>query len=164
MGASKDWAYERFMSERGNTSPSNPTLAPLVNQIGGERKIVKGRLGDVEFQVNPTTIELGGGKNWSEIAIPGSEVPLMQLGSGKSNTFSFELYINEWMFGKKINANKFVEEIYRCRGSRKPVKFVMGHLVKNVIVNEINITVNSFNPDLSFREVTMTVTLTTVYI
>lgn len=164
MGGAK-WVYERFLKQyKIEKSAERKKTPPVSNQIGGKRKVVKGRLGNAQFQVNPTTISYGGGMNWTEVPSAGMSVPLMQLGCGMSNTFSFELYINEWMFDYKVNAQEFVNEIFRCRGSQRPVKFIIGKMVKDVIVNSCEITAQSFNPDMTFREVTMSITLTTVYL
>lgn len=155
-----DWALNRVKSEYKKTKRrSKRKSAKISNQIGGHRKVVKGRLDKLTFQVNPTTIAYGGGVNWTEVGVPERYAPLIQSGSPKTETVAFELYMDEWMFDHKINVQDSVDWIHTLRDSRQCVKLVLGNFVRWVVISDCQTSGESFNPNLSLREVKINMTL-----
>jgi hypothetical protein len=133
----------------------------MGNSIGtGMRQITKGRLGDLTFQVNPTVISGGGGGySWADITSPGMLKPIKVRGAGIAKTWSFELYVNEWMFDRKINVQDFIDKLDAMKDQGDPVDLVIGAKVYHVVIIDAPVTSQAFNPDLSVREATIAIQL-----
>lgn len=131
------------------------------NKVGmAVRNVTKAKLGSLTFQVNPTTMTNTGGGEWTEIKSPGMAKPIQQYVGGKSNTITMDVYVNEWLLGMYKNAETFIRQIRVYRDSKVPAYFVRGSVATLVVVTDCSDVISSFNPDLSYREATISVTLT----
>lgn len=133
------------------------------------RKVTKGKLGDLTFQLNPTTINYaGGGWTWNDIPSPGMLNVMTQKGAGKPFTIQFELYVNERMqplhkFPRpKFSVNDFTIKLNSYRDSSTTVLLAMGSKVYKVVVTEFSYVGVSFNSDFNIYESTFNCTFRVV--
>lgn len=125
------------------------------------RKIVKGKLGDLKFQLNPTTTNYDGGAVWSQINSPGMSKPIISYSYGKPETFSFELWFNTRHINP-VNIQYVFKKLMEYRNSKKPVIFAYGTFVKRVVVLECPISIEALDSKLNLTELKVPVTLQVV--
>lgn len=143
-------------------STTTKVVKQLSNLDFSARKVTKARLGSLVFQVNPTTMSFGGGAEWVEVKSAGLFHPIHQLGSMKSGTVSFEIYLNEGMTTKAVNAQKFVDTITAMSVSGKSYLLVLGsNPAKTVVIGDCTVQGEAFNSDLTIREARINVVLST---
>ena len=154
------WVLQEYQKNHARAQTRNGLAGKRVNQIGEKRKVVKGMLDNVVFQVNPTTIEWSEGSQWTTTDTPSRYAPFLQAGCNKPKVISFTLHVDEWMFDPKVNAELMEAELSRMANQHFAVVFVLGQRVENVIITNYQVTVQSFNPDLTLREFDATIELT----
>lgn len=120
------------------------------------RKVTKGKLGDLEFQFNPSQIVDSGGVVWSEINSPGMTTPIVQYAHGKSKAYQFEVYVNDKAM-QPVNVSSFVRTIKSYRESKEPVIFAFGNFVQRCVINDTQITYQAFDKSLNPIEATINI-------
>lgn len=136
------------------------------------RSIVKGKLGDLVFPLNPTTLQYGGGIEWIPINSPGMSNPIWQSGNAKPHTISFELYINKKFqtfegtldFIKTVDVAECLAYLRKYRGSREAIIFAYGdHYVNRVVVADMTISGETYDSLLRIVELKAQITLNVVF-
>jgi|SRR3712207_6124500 len=122
------------------------------------RKVRKGRLGDVEFQLNPTTMDVENGNNWTFIESPGMEQAIPMRTTGKPLTYSFELYMNSDHMNH-CDVNGCLEKLNRYRKSSEPVIFAWGRMALRAVITDCKVQVLAWNKELGIKEVKVPITL-----
>lgn len=146
------WVLNEYQKNYARAQTRTIPAGKRVNQIGYQRKIVKGMLDNLVFQVNPTSIDWEEGANWVTTDSPSRYAPFLQAGCNKPKVITFVLHVDEWMFGKPVNAEQTEAELSRMANQHFAVTLVLGKRVENVVVSSYKVTAQSFNPDLSLRE------------
>lgn len=122
------------------------------------RKVVKGRLGDLTFQLNPTTMSYDAGSIWAQINSPGMDNPISSYSYGKPKTFSFELWVNT-RHEAPTNISDIFTKLNKYRNSKEPVLFAYGSFVVKVIVTQCPFDIQAWNNKLSITEMKIPITL-----
>lgn len=122
------------------------------------RKVVKGKLGDLTFQLNPTTMSYDAGGVWAQINSPGMTNPISSYSYGKPKIFNFELWINK-RHEAPVNVAEVFEKLNKYRNSKEPVIFAYGSFVCKVIVTECPFNIEAWNKNLSITEMKIPITL-----
>lgn len=161
MSQEYQWVLAEYKKAKSRASSRSGKKAKAhVNKMGHERKITKGKLDNLTFQVNPTTMKFKGGAKWINVDSPSRYSPFWQAGCDLPEVITFDLYFNEWILGKKVNGEQFVAELERMRNQHFAVKFIWGKRVYDVLVTNYEMEAESFNPDLTIREATVSLELT----
>ena len=126
------------------------------------RKITKGRLGDIKFQLNPTNINYDAGGTWATISSPGLDKPITSYSYGNPGIISFELWIYE-RHEIPVNATEVYKKLDEYRKSKEPIIFAFGSFVTRVVITSCPITLESWNPQLQLKELRVQITLQEVY-
>ncbi len=122
------------------------------------RKVTKGKLGELTFQLNPSNMQYDAGGVWAQINSPGMGKPILSYSYGKPRTFTFELWINKRHEAPVDMAHVF-STLHKYRLSKEPVIFAYGSLVCKVIVLECPFNIEAWNNNLSITEMKIPVTL-----
>lgn len=122
------------------------------------RRVVKGRLGDLTFQLNPTTMQYDTGGVWAQINSPGMTNPISSYSYGKPKQFKFELWINR-KHQAPVNMGDTFNKLHRYRNSKEPVIFAYGSFVCKVIVIDCPFDIEAWNSNLSITEMRVPITL-----
>lgn len=122
------------------------------------RKVTKGKLGELTFQLNPTNMQYDAGGVWAQINSPGMPKPILSYSYGKPKTFNFELWVNK-RHEAPVNMAEVFNKLNEYRNSKKPVIFAYGSFVCKVIVLECSFNIEAWNNNLSITEMKIPVTL-----
>ena len=152
MSVEYQWVLDEYQKNYNRAKTREGKAGQRVNRIGEPRKVTKGMLDNLVFQVNPETISWSEGATWATSDSPSRYVPLIQHGCNKPKIVSFELYVNEWMFDRKVNAELFEAELSRMANQHFGLILLLGEMAEFVVINNYEVTVESFNPDLTLRE------------
>lgn len=112
-----------------------------------ERKVTKGRLGDMIFQFNPSTITYGGGATWNTVSSAGGTKPITQYGTGLPDVFNFELWMSERTF-VGVDAKAQMDLLDSYRKSKSSVVFVYAGFSRRVVITECTIEIEELNKEL----------------
>ena len=127
------------------------------------RKITRGKLGDFNFPINPTTLKYDGGVEWKPINSPGMANPLWQSGNAKPHTISFELYVTK-KIETYVDVSACLAYLRKYRGSRESIVFAYGeHYVNKVVVADLSITGERYDELLRCVEFKAQITLNVVF-
>lgn len=124
-------------------------------------KVTKAKLGDITFQLNPTTITHDGGSVWSEVNSPGMSQPIQVYSYGKAETYNFEMYIYT-RHKESVDAEYIVNKLNEYRKSKQSVIFRYGRFVGRVIVRECPFNVEAINKNMTLQELRIPITLVRV--
>ena len=122
------------------------------------RKVTKGRLGDLTFQLNPTNMQYDAGGVWAQINSPGMDKPILSYSYGKPRTFTFELWVNK-RHEAPVNMSEVFNKLNTYRLSKEPVIFAYGTFVCKVIVLECSFNIEAWDRNLNITEMRISVTL-----
>jgi hypothetical protein len=122
------------------------------------RKVTKGRLGELTFQLNPSNMQYDAGGVWAQINSPGMDKPILSYSYGKPRTFTFELWVNKRHEAPVDMAHVF-NTLHKYRLSKEPVIFAYGSFVCKVIVLECPFNIEAWSKNLSITEMKIPVTL-----
>ena len=125
--------------------------------------IVRGSLGEVPFQFNPTEFEeSGGGAVWSETVAPAMRQPILTYGSGSVKTITFELYMNERALGRPVNIGACISKFreYHEKGEEIYLFYYKG--AEKVVINEMTVTILGLDSGLNPIEANIEFELYTV--
>lgn len=125
------------------------------------RKVLKGQLGDLKFQLNPTSMAHDGGAVWSEITSPGLATPISSYSYGNSEIYSFELWFNK-RHQVKCDVAKAYKTLKTYRNSKTKHVFVYGSIAKNVIVQECSFQIDAWDSKLNVTEFRASISLKVV--
>jgi hypothetical protein len=124
----------------------------------GRRALVKGRLGEIKFQFNPTEDTDDGGYTWNEIDSPGMSKPLFQAGSGKPREITFDLYFNQ-KYSTNYGVKRALNLLIEYRNSTKSYVFTYGTFVGRVLIYGATIKITSRDYKLNPTEATASVSM-----
>lgn len=119
--------------------------------------MMKGVLGDITFQFNPTEMTIDGGIAWSNIVSAGND-PVAHAGSFNPSTIEFELWIYTKGF-RPVDIQKQYDLLLQYRRSRTPIAFAFGSTAYEVIVLTCPINIKAWNKDASLRELAVPIKL-----
>ena len=125
------------------------------------RKVIKGKLGDLTFQLNPTAMTHDGGAVWTDITSPNMKKPISSYSYGNPETYTFELWFNE-RHEVKCNVNKAYKTLDQYRKAKKALIFAYGNLVKTVVIQSCSFQIETWDKDLKVAEFRATLTLKVV--
>lgn len=125
-------------------------------------RITRGKLGDIEFQLNPTEIVHDDGAVWSEINSPGMARPITNYSYGRAGTYQFELYFNKKYY-RSVDIPAVLTKIKQYRTSKSTVLFTYMGTTTKVVVLDCSIRIMSMNKNLVPTEVTISMTLKEIY-
>jgi hypothetical protein len=132
-------------------------MAGLFNQ-----NITKGRLGNIDFQLNPTEITHDDGANWGEIVSPGMQRPITTYNSGRAGTYTFTLYFNN-KHTKAVNIPAVKKELQSYRIGRAPLLFTYMGSTTKVVMQECSFQILSMDSKLNPTEMNVSITLKEIY-
>lgn len=102
------------------------------------KKITRGKLGSLTFQINPTEISRSVGGAYNEIASPGMKNPIIVYGGGNNLVYSFDLYLNARHQNKlPVPIKKYIETFEGYSNNGEPVLFTYMGESKKVIVESV---------------------------
>lgn len=129
------------------------------------KKITKGKLGDLVFQINPTEFTRSTAGVYNEVASPGMHKPIIVYGGGSNRTYQFDLYLNKRHANPlPYNIQHYIDTFERYSEHGDIVLFTYAGKSQRVIVESVDTTVlgmdESLNPieatiSLSLKEITL---------
>ena len=122
------------------------------------RKVTKGKLGELTFQLNPSNMKYDTGGVWAQINSPGMSKPILSYSYGKPRVVTFELWVNKRHEAPVDMAHVF-NTLHKYRLSKKPVIFAYGSFVCKVVVLECPFNIEAWSKNLSITEMKIPVTL-----
>ena len=125
------------------------------------RKVVKGKLGELVFQLNPTTMKYDAGSVWAQIDSPGMENPISVYSYGKPKEFSFELWINK-KHDVPVDVGFVFNTLNKYRNSKAPILFAYGSFVVKVVVIDCPFEIEAWNNKLSIIEMKIPITIRSI--
>lgn len=121
-------------------------------------KLLKGRLGNIRFQYNPSSIEYTGGRSWLNITSAGMK-PIPTSGGFLPQTLSFELMFTGRSF-EPVEIDQIFKQLVAYRESAEPVAFIFGSSVAvYAYVIDCPIRMEAFNRNLALLEFKVPITL-----
>jgi hypothetical protein len=123
--------------------------------------LLKGRLGEITFQVNPTSIIDSGGREWINVVSAGMR-PIPVSTGWKPRTLTFDMLFNYNIF-VDLDMERVLSLLKIYRNSDATIKFVFGEAYAvdcNVI--DCPIQLESFYWNLSVTEIKIPITLQVV--
>lgn len=119
--------------------------------------IARGKLGNVEFQFNPSEFTDTFGVIYNEISGAGGSYPVLVFGGGKTRTLQFTIFLDgvekPGSVRQMINElNSYVPQA-RTGGdyqfhSPPTILFAFGWFVKECILESVTVRYTAFTPDL----------------
>lgn len=121
-------------------------------------KLVKGRLGEIKFQLNPSKIDYNGGREWFNITSAGMR-PIPVSGSYKARTLSFELIFTNRAF-IEVDMQDVFDKLLKYRMSANSVPFVFGGaFAEEVYVIDCPMSIEAFSSGLNVHELKVPIVL-----
>ena len=107
------------------------------------KKITRGKLGSLRFQINPTEYSRSTGGVYNEVASPGMRNPIIVYGGGSNKVFTFDLYLNaRHQNTLPVPIKTYIDTFEEYSETGQPVMFTyMGESTK-VIVESVSTTVH----------------------
>lgn len=122
------------------------------------RKVTKGKLGELTFQLNPSDMQYEAGGVWAQINSPGMSSPILSYSYGKPRVFTFELWVNR-RHQAPVNMADVFNKLHKYRLGKESVIFAYGSFVCKVIVLECPFNIDRWNKNLSITEMRIPITL-----
>lgn len=126
-----------------------------------DRKIKKGTLGDLVFQLNPTSMTHDGGAVWADIPSPGIKTTVSSYSYGNPEIFTFELWFNN-RHAIVCDVPKAYKTLDKYRKAKTQVLFTYGTTVKKVVVQSCSFQIEAWDKKLNVSEFRATVSLKVV--
>ena len=122
------------------------------------RKVTKGKLGDITFQLNPSDMVYNAGANWAMTNSPGMPNPLSSYSGGKEKTFTFELWLCK-NHEHPVDMGTVFNKLNAYRNSKEPVLFAYGSFVCRCVVTDCPFNIEKWNSKLSITHMRVPITL-----
>lgn len=107
------------------------------------KKITRGKLGSLRFQINPTEFSRSTGGAYNEVASPGMLKPIIVYGGGSNKVTSFDLYLNaRHQNALPVPIKTYIETFEDYSEKGEPVMFTYMGESRKVIVESVSTTVH----------------------
>lgn len=107
--------------------------------------LTKGKLGDVVFQFNPTTVSEDGGR--TRIALTSANMKPKNVTTGyKEKTITFELLFADGY--STYDCQRALAKLIEMRDSDKPFNLILGRYYSGKVFVDASTAIESFHPDL----------------
>lgn len=116
-----------------------------------KRKVVKGRLGNLTFQLNPSEMQYSSGAEWVNIQSPGMTYPKLMYSKGKPPVVKFRLWFNQRHYAP-VNMHFAYDELHKYRNGRELQVFAYGSFVGRVAVINCDFDIQAWRTDLRISE------------
>lgn len=126
--------------------------------------VIKGKLGDLKFQINPTEVSVSVGGNYSEITAPGMKNPIHVYGSGNNKVISFDLYLNARHMNKlPYTIQTYLDTFSKYANEGEVVVFTYMGKSQKVLVYSYSANIMSLDSELNPTEATISLELKEYY-
>lgn len=124
------------------------------------KKITKGKLGDLVFQINPTEISMSSAGVYNEVASPSMYKPIIVYGGGGNKTYQFDLYLNKRHINPlPYSIQHYIDTFERYSVEGEVVLFTYFGRSCRVIVESVSATILGMDERLTPIEATISLSL-----